>query len=1274
MRPLRGGISHFALALALLAVPASARAQFVDPAEAASGPQNAATASAVSALLAQAKYWEAQGQPAQSLDSLRRLLALDPTNTDALALKARVELAEGDTIAASEDMASLRQLQPSSAQIQQLTQAVAEAANPVNPDTIAAARGAAQSGSYAQAIQLYRQAFHGAPPSDYALEYYQTLAGTPGGWTEAVTALGNRVAQNPNDMQAQLAFATVQTYDASARQQGISRLAALTQFPAVSRGAASAWKQALGFLPDQTSSVPFYQAYLAKYPDDQTVQSLLNAAKAAPPPNPADLAGSDRVAGFAALKANRLSEAASAFQAALAINPNDADALGGLGLVRLRQGQSGPARALLNQAIAANPAEAPQWQAALSGAELGGRYQTANALMRAGNYAAAERTINAIIAGGGNTTGAYEMLANAQEQQGELDAAANSWRAVLAREPGNGAALVGLGRVLARQGDQQGAQRLFQQAESNGQGALVAGAQAEALRAQAEAAANPTVALALYRAAVVAAPDDPWARLDYARALKAQGQEDVAREQMNQLVNAGTPTDADLQAAALFAAEDNRVADAEALVQRLPPSAMTPDMQAIRARGALARQIDGAIAQGAGNPVLTRQLLVTMAAALDPDGARGAAIATALVNAGDPEGAQLAVQTAIAANPASSPDALMNYAGAMLAAGQDQTAAQIVANLQSRGGLSGDQARQLAALSDGLAVRASDRLAGQGRLAEAYDQLSPGLQRAPDDPALNLALARLYQDDHQPKQALAIAQALLANDPGNLDARSGAVDAAIAAGDMKTAGRLVQDGRSLQPNEPRVWMMAAALAKARGDNGAALDDLQTARNLRQQQLIMQSGGQPAVALASATPVPVNPFGQAAGEAANAGLAGGGPSILSGGQVGAYPITPSPPDPLSRQINTQIAALQEAQMSFVQGGLSFDDRSGTSGLDQLQTFGVPVIGSFSPQGFGNLAVTATPTFLLSGQLAGDPATQARFGSDALAPGLSPKSQNAAGVGVNAAYTLPWLKANIGGTPFGFRTENLVGGVELDPTLPGGVSLSVAVSRQAVTDSLLSYASTVDPRTGTVFGGVLRDRINGQVSIAIGKGYAYVGGGADQLQGKHVKKNSEIEFGAGAGFPFFKNDTATATTGVNVVYFSYNRNEDFFTLGNGGYFSPQSYFAVTVPLDYKVTQGDLTWEVGGSAGVQAYNENGEPYFPEDPGLQAQLVAAAANSNYLRAYYPSTSQSGFVGGASGSFEYRLQNNILLGGSLSYQRTADWNNTQALLYARYLLGVPGQ
>ena len=1263
------------ITLALLAPAGQALAQIAPAGAAPAGAAPAAAySSVVTQLLAQARYWQAQNQPAQSLVSLQRALQLDPTNADALSLRIKIELAQGDNVSANQDLATLKQVQPQSLAIPKLMQLQSEAANPIDTLALSEARSAAQAGQYGEAINLYQQAFHGTtPPTGYATEYYQTMAGTPANYAAAISGLSGLVTENPDDLQNQVAFATVQTYQSADRQAGIARLASLAAYPKVGPQAQTAWKQALTYLPETADSIPLYKGYLAKYPGDATVSGLLAAALTPQPLTAAQVAGNSRLQGFNALKANQISTADGLFEAALKTDPNDSNALGGMGLVRLREGRTVEAQSLLRQAIAANPDQQAQWQAALNGASRGAEYATASAMMNRGNLSGAARQLRSIIAAGGDVSGAQAMLATVRMQQGDLSGAANAYRAVLAGNPNNGPALVGLGTILARQGDQTDAQTYFQKAEANGQGALVQGAQAQGLRSEAQAATDPMVALSLYRAAVAAAPQDPWARLDLARALRGAGQDSEARSQMDELVSSGPDTSATLQAAALFAVQDGRQADAAALVARLPSGALTPDMRAIRDRGALAQQIANAQAQAAGNPQLMRQLLVTMAAAPDQNGERGSAIAAALAKAGDPAGAQLAIQAAVAANPGAGGTAMISYAGALMANGQDAAAAQIVQSLQLRGGLTPDQQTSLAGLQSGIAIRASDRLAAAGHLADAYSQLAPGLTATPRDPSLNAALARLYVDDHQPRQALAINQALLQNDPNNVDARAGAVDAAVAAHDYATATALVQAGEQQQPGEPRIWLMAANVAQAQGDNGNALDDLHTAENLRQQQLVSQAGGASAVALASATPVGINPFGVATddtGTAAGGMTPSGVPSILgttgvldTAGQVQT--------DPMSQQIATQINTLTGQQTPSVQMGLSYNSRSGSTGLDQLQTISAPITGSYSPRGVGNITLSATPTFLSSGADDADPTSQSKFGSDALNTKLGSGNQDAAGIGVAAAYSLPWLKVKVGSTPVGFRTENLVGSVELDPTFSNSLRLALSVERSAVTDSVLSYASTVDPNTGITFGGVLRDRAAAQVSMPIGPGYVYAGGGYDELTGTHVAKNTEIEFGAGGDYPVVVTPTSTTSVGVNVTYFSYAKNLRHFTLGQGGYFSPQSYFAATVPLDYKETDGNLDWNVGGTVGLQDYSENSSAYYPLDKGLQQQLVSvAAADSVSVSAYYPATTSSGLVGGAHASFEYHLNTALSFGGSIQYDRTADWNQTQALFYARYLLG----
>ena len=72
---------------------------------------------------------------------------------------------------------------------------------------------------------------------------------------------------------------------------------------------------------------------------------------AAPKGNPTDPGGQARAAGFQALDNGDLATASARFQAALKVRPNDADALGGLGLVRLRTNRFGEAREIAQAAL-----------------------------------------------------------------------------------------------------------------------------------------------------------------------------------------------------------------------------------------------------------------------------------------------------------------------------------------------------------------------------------------------------------------------------------------------------------------------------------------------------------------------------------------------------------------------------------------------------------------------------------------------------------------------------------------------------------------------------------------------------------------------------------------------------------------------------------------------------------------------------------------------------------------------------------------------------------
>lgn len=1229
-------------------LPTAAPAQTVSPPAESPAPEPAPPASAdpaaLKVLLDQARFWQLQNQPARALEALRRALLLDPSNTDALGLAAQIEAARGERAAAVRDLARLRDLRPTDPRIVQVEQALR--VGPIDQAGLAQARALAAKGQVEPAIEAYRALFHGnPPPPELAVEYYQLLSGTKTDWQAGQAGLARIVAADPRNVRAQLAYATVLTYQPSTRADGISRLAILARNPSAADAARTAWRQALDWLPVDKGSIPLYQAYLDAHPGDMALERKLADAKN-PPRTPADIAGADRVRGFDALQAGRLADAGAAFQAALAIDANDADATGGLGLVRLREGKSAEARQLLEKAIALSPDHADRWQAALAGAASATEMASAKQLIASGQLAAAETQLRAIVARGGDVTGAEQMLADVQTRRGDLAGAEASYRAVLARQPGNVAALVGLAGVLQRRGRTAEAQTLLARAGTAG-GPLAGQMRAGELRQQAEQTSDPAARIALLQAASAAAPQDPWVKFDLARALRANGQAAEARALMQAAV-AASPTPETLHAAALFAMQDGQPAEAAALAARIPPGQRSADVTRILAEAKFRAQVDTIIARAAGNPMLARQRLLTLAAAPDPDGSRGAAIAHALAAAGDKAGARLAIDTALAANPNASAGARIAYAGALLEAGQGPAANALLVGLTGAPGLTAQQKSEIASLQDGIAVQTSDRLNADGHTAEAYDALAPALVRSPENPGVNMALARLYSTADDPKQALEINEAILRRDPGNLDARRGAVAAAIRLGRLQEADTLAQEGLSLNQGDPRAWLAAADVARARGDSRTALRDLRTARDLEQ-----QNAATPALAggAAGAQPVPVNPFRQ------------GPPPESSAG---------TPANPLTTDIDRQIREVREQLATWVQLGPGFRARSGSPGLDQLSEMTVPLIASLSPGGYGRLTFTATPVLLEGGTLYDTPTSLAQFGTNALGGAVAPGDQNAQGVALELAYAYGWLKADVGSTPIGFRTENIVGGVELSPEIAPGLRLRVVGERRAVTDSLLSYASTVDPRTGEVFGGVVRNRGHLQLELTRGLANFYIGGGGSELTGRNVASNTGWEFGAGGSYPVWRAKGEEVRAGLDLVYFGYNKNLRYFSLGQGGYFSPQNYFAALIPVTYTSTGENLTWTVGATLGIQSYNESASNVFPNDPGLQQALVAESYTNAAVITQYPSDSKTGFTGGAHGSFDYRIDTGLHVGGTLRYDRAGDWNEVKGLLYARYVFN-PG-
>lgn len=1201
---------------------------------------------ALAALVQQGRHWQAQQRPDLALRSFERALLADPQSTEALAGAAEAQAALGNRPAAEALLARLRAVAPGTPAVAAAQEALR--GSQVERAAIEEARRLSREGRVPEALTRYRDAFDGnRPPDAYATEYWLTLAGTSGGWEEARRELAALAARRPQDARARVAAAQVLTWREPTRAEGIAMLAQLARDPATGPQAAQAWRQALLWLGTGASAEAPLEAFLAVRPDDAAIRQRLAEIRD-PARRAAEAAAGPRQDGFDRLQANRLNEAARAFEAAIAANPNDADALGGLGVVRLREGRAAEARDLLTRAIAADPSRAQNWRQALDGATYTLELAEGRALLRRGDVDGAEAVLRRAVArDAADRTDAETLLGDVALRRNDPAAAETRFRTALARRPGFAPAEQGLEQALRRQNriaEADEIARRIRVAQPAG-GGRATGGNAGRLRAEAARASDSTAAAALLRAALAEAPDDPWIRLDLARALARQGQGSEARAIVEGPLTDGRAGAEAIFAAALFAEEQGRIGDAAALLARIPPGRRSPDMARLAARTRVAAEVEQAVAGAAGGGFEGRQRLLALAARQDPTGATAAAVVRAFGRINDPRGADEAARVALAVNRTPSPAARLAIAGALLEAGNEQQAAALARGLESDPALPAEARRQADALMAGVAVRASDRANEAGDQAAGYDRLRPVLARNPDDPAANLALARLHAGARQAGQAQAIAESVLARDPRNLDARAAAVDAAIAGRDFRRAEDLIDEARVLAPNEARVSLMQARLARARGDNRGAL----VAARQAQQQREAQVG--PVVPMGFATAGP-NPF-----RGSGAGIPGAAP----------------PSDPLLAEIGREVEAAREGAVTRFSVLPTVRGRSGTQGLDRLEEVALPIEGSFSPRGIGGrVTASVTPVSINAGTLPADLVSLQSFGANPIAfPGgmRAPRDDGASGVGLGLAYQRGWFRGDVGSSPIGFRFPTVVGGLEIAPELGGGFRLRVAGERRAVTDSLLSWSGQRDALTGETWGGVVRTGGRAQLEYSTGPANFYAGGGYAVLDGQGVADNTQVALGAGGSFALVRRPDETVTVGLDLIYFAYDQNLRYFTLGHGGYFSPQDYTAVNLPVEWRARSGDWRWRLGASLGYAVWSEDSTPVFPTNASLQAQLQSRVGSNPQIVAAYPGQSQAGVIGSLVGDVEYKLTRDLVMGAMLRYDRSADWNEARGTVYVRYSL-----
>jgi Tfp pilus assembly protein PilF len=1239
---------------------------------------------AMKALFDQASYWHDRAHDDLAKDALQKILLVDPNNTQALYLMSLYAMQGGDKTAANQWRDKLTQVSPQDPRLASLNNA--KVLQSIPPAQLASARQMAAQGNISGALTTYRSIFNGNQPLDsLATEYYLTMAGDKTLQPEAIRGLQERVAQHPNDPSARLGLGKVLTYQESTRRDGINLLATLA---GSSPEADRSLRQALLWMTPQEGDRALYQGYQARHPNDTGVMAYFQK----------NIGGATKGQGFTALNNGNVSDAQSKFETVLRDNPNDTDALAGMGYIAQRSGNFDQAADYLSRAAAQGGPNSSQLSNQAQDSRFYGQLAQAKSAAASGSYDKALATITPLTQAGGDKGLAANLLrADILRRKGDLPAAEQAYSAM----GDNPDARAGLYYVLRQENKGAEATQVLQTLP----GALRNKLQpptpidmVEPLRrqaAQAVAANDPQRALNLLQQAQERAPGNIWVKLDMARILQQQGNGAQAQSLMAGASRPGaTPTD--LYAAALFASETKNWSTASSLLSRIPRSGQNSGMRDLAQRANFNQQMATAEAyQQQGNTVAAANTLRALAQNPPSAPADVGALARNLAAVGDLPMAVSLVRKNMAQGINGNAGDYADQITVLNQAGLGAEAQSFLQNPQIR---ATSTPTALANMQNGYIINQVDQLRDQGQYAAAYDKLIVALQADPQNRDLMLAMARLYQSGKMNKQAGQVYNYLMSNDTPTQDARMGAINIALAEGDNQRAQTLMAGLNG--PRTPDRLLLAARVAEAQGDHDQALALLRSAKG-KMIGLEGVDGSARVAGLQSAD----NPFinkstrstrtttqsvygtvlpWQQSDQIANAGSTAPLP--------GATPTAVVQRNATEKQIDDMLDTLQDKTATWVQGDMSIRGRDGESGLSQLTEAKAPMTFSTVPFDSSRLTLGVTPISLSGGSSSGSGNT--RFGTGALHGVLSSSTQalvnagtyvatasdyqaattsgtqNESGVELSSSLSGESYKADLGSTPLGQDLSTLVGGLQWAPKLNDYTTLTVTAERRAITDSILSYVGTKDAYTGDTWGQVTKN--GGSVNLSYDNGDAgfYAGGGYYAYRGTNVADNKGVSANAGMYVRPYRYDDRQLQTGINIGYMNYDKNLSYYSYGQGGYFSPQNYVSVSFPVDYTQKYDDWDLKLHGAVGYQSYTQDKSAYFPNNPDLQAALETKVANNTAAEAYYPGGTKNGIGWNAGVGGSYHLNKNMQIGGQVGYDTFGDYNESTANVYFRYLMG----
>lgn len=272
----------------------------------------------------------------------------------------------------------------------------------------------------------------------------------------------------------------------------------------------------------------------------------------------------------------------------------------------------------------------------------------------------------------------------------------------------------------------------------------------------------------------------------------------------------------------------------------------------------------------------------------------------------------------------------------------------------------------------------------------------------------------------------------------------------------------------------------------------------------------------------------------------------------------------------------------------------------------------------------------------------------------------------GASVAVGWKNDTWSGDIGTTPMGFNVVDIVGGLSYSNDL-GPIGYTLNAHRRPISSSLLAFGgqkdNSKDGHTGTTWGGVRAD--GGGISLSYDKGEAngvWASLGADQLTGKNVEDNWRVRWMTGYYYKVINENNRRVTVGLNNMIWHYQKDLSGYTLGQGGYYSPQEYVSFAVPVTWRQRTENWSWELGGSVSWSHSRTKSQASYP-----LMNLVPSDWREDASKDSSGGGSSQGYGYTARALVERRVTSNWFVGAAVDIQEAKDYTPSHALLYVRY-------